>query len=273
MVTNSRRAAAISMLGLVVCVLPAGAVKLQYKVQEGDSWTRAITFKGTGTITGQLLMDLATEVETTVFVTVTSAGKDGTFICTLDPKIEKVKVTTNGEPVEDLKFPAPQLVTLTVAPTGKVTNVEIPQDGASQSGIDLFSSLGMAFPQFPETDLKPGDTWEATPATTHSVKVTGTLVSVKEVDGKQVAEVEYLYTVGSEAMSPFVSQLVGGAEVQVSGLGATGTLTTQVDLATGVPGTAKGSGSLDLRAGVAGMEVPVSMKTEMEVKEEKKDEG
>jgi len=48
-------------------------------------------------------------------------------------------------------------------------------------------------------------------------------------------------------------------------------LTTALDLASGIPDTANGSGAIDLRANAGGFEIPISLRMELEVKD--KDEG
>lgn len=262
------------VLSVTLIAYPTHAVKLKYGVKEGDTWERKISFKGNGTVGADMGLDVLVDIATSASATIKSVDQDGAFQCTLGSKMDKLSVTANGIVMQDQPIPAMKPVTLSLTSLGLMSKVEGFDGDIKKLVVDPISLLCMALPQFPDRELKEGDTWDASPnPELVPIKITGKLVSLKKVDDKDAAEVEYTFTIPSEVFTGFIGQVSGMENVEVSGLGASGTLTTIVDIATGIPGACKGSCTLDLRAKNPAMEVPIAMKTEVaaEVPEQKQE--
>ena len=252
--------AAIITVFCLSFALPAHAVKLEYKVKQGDTWKQKLTMRGDGAMeAGGMKFDMVMETISTTANKVTSVAANGDFVSTVEYKPTDTKMTVNG-----MSFPSPpqQAMNLTVTTTrlGKPLKVEGLEKAGVAGGSDFTKFMNIAPAQFPDKDIQVGESWDASPpAETFPAKITGKLLSVKGVGGKQVAEVEYTFKISGEALGKLIKQL-SGMDIDIGGPGMTGTSVTLVDVASGIPGATKGTIESDFIIKLMGMEARQTMK-------------
>lgn len=256
------RTAALFVAGLLCLALsgPAHAVKLEYKVKQGDVWKQKITMNGDGVMEAAgMKIDMTMEVTTNTSNKVTSVAGTGDFVSSVEYKPAEMKLTVNGMAVTPPQQPATNL-TITTTKLGKPIKVEGLEKSGLAGNTDFTKFMNVAPSQFPDKDVQVGETWDASPATDQlPMKITGKLLSVQKIGGKEIAELEYTFKISGEAFGKMLKQL-GGMDVEMGGPGMTGTSVTLVDVATGIPGASKGKMEMDFTIKINGMELRQVMK-------------
>ncbi len=241
-------------------VQPAHAVKLEYKVKPGQTWSQKMIMRGEGTTEAAgMKFDMTIEMASTTKTTVKSVAADGSFVQVVDQKVDSTKVVVAGMTIEP---PAPEQkpITITSDKLGKPLKIEGLESLANKGNVDFTKLLGAAPAQFSDKDLSVGDTWEASIAAEElPMKITGKLLSLKKVGGREVAEVEYVFRVTGETLSKLITA-ASGMDLEVSGPGMVGTSISQIDVATGIAGATKGTMEMDLTLKIMGQELRQAMR-------------
>ncbi len=248
----------------------AHAVKLDYHVKPGDQWKHRIVLTGSGAAEGLgQKMELVLDGNGVVTYKVNSVNTDGSFVAGVDYKTESRKVMLNGAPVLD-DVPAPMNpLTVTLNTTGKAAKVEGLEGSAAAGDFDFGRIFLLLSEQYSENEVNTGDTWDASPdPALLKLTATGKLLSVDKQDGKDVARVEYTYTMTAENLSALLKEIMGLEVIGPGGKGLTGTLTATVDLTTGIPVSTIGAFDFDFSLKMNEMEFPAVIKLNVEKKPE-----
>lgn len=243
---------------------PAHAVKLEYRVKAGQTWKSKMTMKGAGaTEAAGMRFDMTMEMMSSATTTVKSVETDGTFTQIVDQKMDSMKVTVAGMTIDAPPPMEQKPITITSTKLGKPIKFEGLDGLAKQGNIDFSKLLGASPAQFPDKDINVGESWDASPNTPElPLRMTGKLLSIKRLGGREVAELEYVFSISGESLGKLV-KAASGLDLEVSGPGMTGKTVTEVEVATGVPGATKGTMEMDMTIKIMGMELRQAMKMEI----------
>jgi hypothetical protein len=243
------------------------AVKIEYKVKKDMSWKQKVSMKGDGTIdVAGNSIDMKMDIVQAVTNKVTDVQDDGTFTLEVNQKTETMKVTVMGA-----EAPLPPDATADQKVTAKLTKFGKPVDikgvKIKSDQFDPTKLLQMAGNPLPEKPVKVGDTWEAEfKDKLEGLKLKGKLLGVKKVDGKQMAEIEYSMGISGTALGKLIKEAAketAPVEIEVGGAGMKGTMTTLIDLATGIQHKGTGKFDMDMEIKAAGQEIKMKMKMDV----------
>jgi hypothetical protein len=212
-----KRIGPLSAIALVLVLLSAafvagcadedGQITLSYDYREGDTFTYDVNVDMSGTVQGEMIPPGRGELpeKTTAAMRLTMEVLDVTEgVATVVYSYSDLTVTADGEPVRVPKRDASS-VTVRVDEQGKIVSVEglehpmIPGFSPSQLPFDPSQFAPQTNVVYPEGGLaQPGDTWQVTslypvPGSDDGIEstMTGRLISLQQVDGRQAAEIEF----------------------------------------------------------------------------------
>ena len=234
---------------LILTALSAQAYRLQFKDTAGATRNYAMTVNTKGTMSVMGMSMPLTSVTTMTAVEKVLNVKNGSASVSYEIKDGKIKVTIAGIPGEDepqtVDQPMPGFtMTYDRTPLGKVSNVKM--TGEITNMLGGFDPSSSQYPgqglEFPDKDLKAGDTWtgqqslEVAPGSTVDMKAKYTLTGTKVVEGKTYLVLTCDITASAPKITitqPENKDQPAEAQPAITGLTLKGKATTLFDEAAG----------------------------------------
>jgi len=237
----------ISVIASLLLASSASAVRLEYKVKKGDTFKLRMTGLGEGQMevaqNGQIqnmAMEIAMDVTTTDKIT--AVDDKGAFDSDIEYEMRSLTVKVNGQ-----EFPVPASPKFTPKikrdKYGRVLETKGLEPLPTGGNVDVSKLTSTAAPLFPDKDLNVGEAWtiKAAEGSPVPMDISGKLLALEKVNGKDCAKVEMKMTADMAKVGDIVPE-VNGMKLKMSGT-VTTTMTFYVALDSGW--VVKGDGNVE----------------------------